>query len=469
MIKRALIIAPHPDDEINLAGQLNIKMNKLGIEMYVVYTTNGDAEPKIGNKRIVEAISANGVLGIQEDHVIFLGYPNEWQGEIHIYNAFNDEVLTSRLGKKETNSIASHPEFCFTQFGVHHKFTRENFKSDLKSVIKCLKADLLIAPEFDSHPDHRAASLMFDEVLGEILKENIDYRPIVFKKYIHEGVWYGPKDYYQMLPTVTEGQREYAGGMHDLDSPCFSWDERIVIPSDEETLTPLLKDNIVYKAAKKHKVTIAWYEMQRVLNSDIVYWPRRTDNLALTAEIRASSGDVSKLNDFKLYDSNNVIDEISYFDNSGENCWIPDKNDFERKIDFCFNNESKIERIIIYRGANCTGIKKAVIYSDDVLRTVEPINTLNKSEIQLDKIMPTKRLSIQILEYERELEITEIEIYSSEMNEISNMFTTKGNNYEKPISTNILVMQKVERLFLGIKFLFGFKIQYEIKRRMKNG
>ena len=91
MINRMLIIARHPDDEINLAGQLIIRTNKIGIETFVVYTTNGDAESKIGNKRITEAIVANKVLGIDEEHVIFLGYPNEWEGKTHLYNASDDE------------------------------------------------------------------------------------------------------------------------------------------------------------------------------------------------------------------------------------------------------------------------------------------------------------------------------------------------------------------------------------------
>ena len=47
MMKRLLVIAPHPDDEINLAGQFIIRCIKLKMDIFVVYTTNGDAERKV--------------------------------------------------------------------------------------------------------------------------------------------------------------------------------------------------------------------------------------------------------------------------------------------------------------------------------------------------------------------------------------------------------------------------------------
>lgn len=295
---KALIISPHPDDEINLAGQFIISLEKIGYRPFVLYTTNGDAEKKINNSRINEAINACKALGIDKSNVIFLGYANDWNGLIHIYNSNNDSVLTSLLGKKKTNSLKNIPEYCFAKCGVHHNFTRRNFKEDYKNAITEIRPDLIICPEFDSHPDHRAASLMFDEVIGEILKKDINYHPLIFKKYIHEGVWYGPKDYYSfpMRETLTKGARTYSNGVHDLDSPCFKWEERVSFKADPVTLTPLLKKNVVYKAAKQHKVTTAWYEMQRVINADTVYWNRRTDNIALISKVVTSSGNASYIN-----------------------------------------------------------------------------------------------------------------------------------------------------------------------------
>lgn len=467
MIKRALIIAPHPDDEINLAGQLIVKMNKLGIEIFVMYTTNGDAEAKIGNKRIKEAIEANNVLGVKEDHVIFLGYPNEWQGKKHVYNAADDELLVSKLGKTETNSIESHPEFCLAQKKEHHKFTRHNFKRDYREVIEFIMADLLIAPEFDSHPDHRATSLLFDEIMGEILKANTEYRPIILKKYIHEGVWYGPKDYYQMLPTVTSGPREYSGGKHDLDTPCFQWDERMIFGVEEEALTELLKDNTVYKAAKMHKVTTAWYEMLRVLNSDLVYWQRKTKNEALKAKIVVSSGDGSFLNDFKYYSCNNVLDMKESFCDSKSFCWIPNDEDMRKSITMDFSDEIVIERIVVYEDCNVENhIKKLGIYaSGKELVIVELENSGAKKEIYLEKCR-TNSLELRVLEWDGVPGVAEVEVYEQTANDLNQM-----EMFEKQISKadfqKKFFQQKFEMCALVIKFLFRFKIKYEISKFVK--
>ena len=131
-IETALIIAPHPDDEINLAGQMIVNLRKKNTKVYVLYTTNGEAEYKIQNKRISEAINALKVLEVPKENIIFLGYANEWNADEHIYDAPDNKVLISKLGKMETNAIAEHNEFAVSEYGCHHSFTRSNFKSDFK-------------------------------------------------------------------------------------------------------------------------------------------------------------------------------------------------------------------------------------------------------------------------------------------------------------------------------------------------
>jgi LmbE family N-acetylglucosaminyl deacetylase len=92
-IETALIIAPHPDDEINLAGQMIVNLRKKNTKVYVLYTTNGDAEYKIQNKRISEAINALKVLEVPKENIIFLGYANEWNADEHIYDAPDNQNL----------------------------------------------------------------------------------------------------------------------------------------------------------------------------------------------------------------------------------------------------------------------------------------------------------------------------------------------------------------------------------------
>ena len=463
MIKKVLVIAPHPDDEINLAGQMIVKLNKLGIEIFVAYTTNGDAEKKIGNKRICEAIKANYVLGINEDHVIFLGYPNEWQGGMHIYNAIDNEELVSKLGKTETNSIPIHPEFCYKQQGIHHKFTRNNFKSDLKDLIKYVNPDMIIAPEFDSHPDHRAASLLFDEVMGELLKDNREFRPIILKKYIHEGVWYGPKDYYNQtpFPTSYSGPKMYSGGIHDLDSPYFEWNERISYATDDDTTTLLLKDNLVFKASKAHRNTTAWYEMQRVINADMIYWNRPTQNLALYANVTSSYGDVKYINDFKYFDIINIIEEdIGNEENSGYYCWIPDPFDYKKEVNFNFDENVKISNIRIYEDYKYRNhIKKIQIkINDNVIKEIELQNSGKKTEIYFENGLRTSNITFKVIEWIGQPAISEIEIYSEKPS--VKLSSVPISLFEQTIiNKSVSIKQRIEKFFLMLIFLIKFKLK----------
>ncbi len=57
-MKKVLVVSPHPDDELNLVGSILPTMMDQKMDVYVVYTTNGDAERLIDNKRIREAIEA---------------------------------------------------------------------------------------------------------------------------------------------------------------------------------------------------------------------------------------------------------------------------------------------------------------------------------------------------------------------------------------------------------------------------
>ena len=469
--RRALVIAPHPDDEINLAGQFINCLQKKGYEIFVLYTTNGDAVPKVGNARLYEAIKACSILGIAEEYIIILGYPNEWKAEKHLYNSDADMERESKLGKKATNSIREHPEFCFQKAGIHTPFTREHFKRDFCNAILEIKPDLIICPEFDSHPDHRATSLFFDEIMGEILSKQRDYTPTVLKKYIHEGVWNGPKDYYfrPAMATQTKGVRPYCGSVHDLDSPCFCWDDRISYKSDDRSITELLKDNIVFHAAKAHKSTTAWYEMQRVLNADIVYWLRPTNNFSLHAKFAVTSGNPRFLNDFKLYDCDDVCKKEDPFSKPELFCWRPNAEDAEKTIRIEFSEEKEIKRIRIYEDCNIQNhIKRFQIsIGQRVLFEGETVADGSKTEIAFQEVTRTDHLSIKILEWSGIPGIAEIEVLPEHADEIPFQMEKYEAIQEQNSSRNS-IFQKIEKFILLTKFLFVFKAKYEIQKMIKN-
>ena len=89
---RVLILAPHPDDEINIAGNTILNMAAAKAEIFVAYSTNGDFENP-AEVRAQEAVAALKILGVPRDKIIFLGY-----GDGH------------NLSDKPTQSPAGHVE-----------------------------------------------------------------------------------------------------------------------------------------------------------------------------------------------------------------------------------------------------------------------------------------------------------------------------------------------------------------------
>lgn len=65
-----LILIPHEDDEINLAGSVIYQARKSGIRVICVFLTNGDWKYP-GLVRIKEAIKALAILGVKEEDILF--------------------------------------------------------------------------------------------------------------------------------------------------------------------------------------------------------------------------------------------------------------------------------------------------------------------------------------------------------------------------------------------------------------
>lgn len=100
--KNVMVIVPHQDDEINVAGATIKNYINGGSDVIVVFTTNGDYYG-LGKVRIDEAINAMEKLGVKSENVVFLGYGDKWDTEYnHIYHAPDNEIVKSYIGNIET-------------------------------------------------------------------------------------------------------------------------------------------------------------------------------------------------------------------------------------------------------------------------------------------------------------------------------------------------------------------------------
>lgn len=167
--EKIIIFAPHPDDEILGCGGLIQKVIKKKGEVYIVYLTNGDHNQlpyriyekkiilnpsdyiKLGEIRKKESIKATKILGVSENNLIFLGYPDF--GILKIWENYwgeNKKPFRSFLTKA---SYVPYKE----NYSFGKPYKGESILEDIKKIINEIRpSKIFITSPFDTNVDHRA-------------------------------------------------------------------------------------------------------------------------------------------------------------------------------------------------------------------------------------------------------------------------------------------------------------------------
>ncbi|MBQ3803617.1 MAG: PIG-L family deacetylase [Oscillospiraceae bacterium] len=336
--KNVLLLVPHQDDDLNvLCGTLDEYL-RYGSELTVAFMTNGDRFG-LGEVRIREALDLYEYLGVPEDHVVFLGYGDTLHTpEYHIYNAPADEVIPSQVRKTETYGIDGHPPF-----RVGHTYTRENLYTDIRDVILSVRPDVIFCVDFDTHEDHRACSMLFEQAMGEILRTEPDYTPAVYKGFAYSTAWAAEHDFFSLNITATKDI--YHNSMAIQSPPLYRWEDRIRFPVSAGTLSRSLqasgqyRENLFYHSQEQEK------HAPSVTNGDKVFWKRSTDSLLRAASLNASSQDPWLLNNFMLLDTRKVLD-LNYDPFDG--VWSPEEGDEEKTVTATLEVPSAISEIVLF-------------------------------------------------------------------------------------------------------------------------
>lgn len=398
--KKLLIFCPHEDDEINLVGGLLLELKKINCSIRVVFSTNGDYYIK-GKYRIREAINSLRILGIGKTNITFLGYPDQDQcNDNHLY--MTDDNFISHNGLKYTY-MPDGLEYHYIKHQEHCLINKKNFIGDIEELILEDKADYIICVDYDSHCDHRALHLSFETAMGRVLNST-DYRPIVLKAFAYPTTYKGVKDFKSGSLGISEFNKEDKA-LYRLQNPYYKWENRLCFNTRDVTSEKLLLFNKLFKAIMQHKSQQFIDEAYSVINSDQVFFLRRTDNLLYNARVKVSSGDKKYLNDFMLFDSSNIMKGYSSFP-------IIDKgytriNDNDRYISINFRNKVNIEELNIYEYVNCKtnldyitleydGCSRKCIVSKD--NFVYHLNNLGIKNIKSIKIIFPSNIDISELE-----------------------------------------------------------------------
>ena len=393
--QRVMVIAPHEDDEINIAGGVIEEYVRYGSRVFLVFVTNGDYLGK-GETRMREALNVAARLGVPEDQVIFLGYGDGWfyDGEKSIYNAPADEEVISHGRRWVTYGLPEHPAF-----REDRSYTRRHLLEDMTEVLDSYRPDVILCSDYENHADHISTSLFMEEALCQILKADGDYHPLVLKSFCYNTAYFSVSDFYaeNMLATRDPG-----------DIPYCDWESRVRLPVNAQTLSRSMLSSSTYWQLRLHATQGASDWAERIISGDRVYWLRDTENLVLHSEISVSSGEPGVLNDFKLRDSA----DISAVGVAEDGVWIPVAADTEREVEIRLPEETALTRLTLYDNPSpADNVLDAELLFDDgsSLRTGALQPTGQANEIPLEGVR-TGRVRIRLLQTEgARAGLTEIE------------------------------------------------------------
>lgn len=399
-IKKCLIIAPHQDDEVLLAGNLIQLLSASGTDVRVLFSTNGDWKysPEV---RIREAIKSLEILGnIPKEHIILLGYSDNYIDDkhSHYYYAGSGSVK-SVSGHGETYGACGISDFAFAQSGEHSKYNKVAFVDDLKNAILSVNADLIVCIDFDEHPDHKMLSLSFEEALGMILSENSHYRPIVLKGFAYCTGYTAINDFFErrlgstVIPKVGEIEKYH---YEMINTSVYEWKNRICIPAPERSRSRNLLKNVKARALAQHKTQYVVLRAPQIINSDEVFWLRRTDSISYSAEVATSSGNGKYLNDFQLLNVNDIDSINPHF---CDYLWSP--SDEKKEARFTWKVPQTISQVRIYGNAQGDGRILKILISFDNGYVVECGPLPDKGNVlvlNVEKQMNVTWCLLQILE-----------------------------------------------------------------------
>ena len=413
--KCALVLVPHQDDEINLAGSTILALRGRGCRVVTAFLTLSDTGCN-AHRRLREALASLRCLGVGGEDVVFLGYGdsfNDGHHSLHLaLQTDPDAVVPTWRGRTETDGLPEHPEWCFARTGAHKRFTRRNVVGDIADLLLTLRPDFVFGTGWDSHADHRALSLYLDEAMAQVLAgENNEYMPLLFKGFAYSTAFQNDRDYsVRNLKSVVCPEEENGQMVED---PSLHWAGRTRLPVPAAARPRLMHESVLYKAMRQHRSQGVGSVIRGVVNSDAVFWARRTDSLSYRAQVRATSGEGRYLNDFKRVDTTQLMRPRGWRVVYDASIWRPDAGDAAPTVRMTFDGAKTVAQVALFEAADGRG---RILRAELRLSGGEVFELTDWPAAGLEKrleVAPTEAewAELTLLDWEGEPGLTEWEIY----------------------------------------------------------
>lgn len=199
---RLMVFSPHPDDETLGAGGLIRHVLGNGGAVRVVFLTSGDGYPEgveleehishptaqdyraYGTLRQKEALQVLATLGVKEQNISFLGFPDRGLCSLLVQYWSNKRPYYLSPFTQEDRPPSA--EVILPGTG----YSGEDLKREISRVLTAFRPTLLALPHpADQHPDHCATYFFVQAALKEHRKNVPVLPPHVLLFLVHFGQW----------------------------------------------------------------------------------------------------------------------------------------------------------------------------------------------------------------------------------------------------------------------------------------
>src|SRR5881628_957737 len=199
---RALVVAPHPDDEMLAAAGLMQRVHAAGGAVRVVYLTDGDGYPEgvqtedhiaaptaddyrgYGRRRRREARAALEALKVGDHAFTFRSFPDG--GLSPLMTKYWSERRTAYRSPYTRLDRPPRSEMLVP----NTEYRGEDLTQELAEVIAGFRPTTIVVPrKEDQHPDHCAAWFFLADALGDVRRVFPDYSTDVLNYIVHFKDW----------------------------------------------------------------------------------------------------------------------------------------------------------------------------------------------------------------------------------------------------------------------------------------
>mgnify|MGYP000026727106 FL=1 len=245
---KLLVIVPHQDDEINVAGSTIIGSIEEGLDVSLAFMTNGDWEYDVP-LRNNEAIDAAKILGLSSQNIYFLDYPDCGYDTYSVYE-HKDSIFSYR----------------------NRNISWEILLQDIEHLIVSVQPHSIICTGFDSHRDHRQCEEAVLTVMKKLWKSGSTIR--LYTTFAYGNAYESIDDWRSIHWCSSVMNPKSHPEQWSTPSKELSWESRLRIPIPKSCRGNILIKNPIYLALTAHASQAAYRHSMQLINSDQVYWYR---------------------------------------------------------------------------------------------------------------------------------------------------------------------------------------------------